>query len=327
MKAIVNTAPGELGWLDWALPVPGPQQVRIRTAVCGICATDLEMIAGWKRTGCPAIPGHEWSVVVDAVGAGVDRALLGRPCVADNVLSDGGEVGFEHAGGYGQFLITEAGNVRLLPDGFSMEQAALIEPLAVCVRAMRRLRPEPGESALVFGDGAIGLLMLALLKRAGVSAVTLVGGRGARLAVAREFGADPVVNYHEAGVELGGALARSGGHPYANVIEASGSPAALALALDMAAREGKVLIVGDYGAGRADFPWNHLLHRELALIGSNASGGAWDEAVALATGGEVPLGRLISHRLPATEYARGLELLRHDRDVLKVLLDWRKGRP
>ncbi len=327
MKAIVNTAPGELAWLDRPLPAPGPQQVRIRTAVCGICATDLKMIAGWTRTGCPAIPGHEWSGVVEAVGANVDRVLLGRPCVADNVLSDGGEVGFEHPGGYGQFLLTESGNVRILPDGFPLDHAALIEPLAVCVRAMRRLRPAPGTSALIFGDGAIGLLMLALLKRAGASAVTLVGGRAARLAVAEEFGAAAVVNHHEAGVELSGALARAGGQPYANVIEASGSPAALAVALDLAAKEGKVLIVGDYETSRADFPWNHMLHRELELIGSNASAGAWDRAVTLATSGELPLGRLISHLVPPTEYARGLELVRHDKNVLKVLLDWRQVQP
>jgi threonine dehydrogenase-like Zn-dependent dehydrogenase len=246
--------------------------------------------------------------------------------VAQNVLADGGEVGFEHAGGYGQFLLTEAGNVRVLPDGFPMDQAALIEPLAVCVRAMGRLRMERAESALVLGDGAIGLLMLALLKRAGVRTVLLVGGRPARLAAAQEFGADSVINYHEAGSSLGESIARVHGHPFANVVEASGSPLAMTLAVGAAGKEGKVLVIGDYGAGRADFAWNDLLHRELELIGSNASAGAWDEAVALATGGGVPLGRLISRRLPVTEYSRGIDLVRGDRNVLKILLDWREER-
>ena len=326
MKAIVNTAPGQLAWQDRPTPQPGPQGVRIRTSVCGICATDLEMIKGWGRTGFPSIPGHEWSGVVDAVGAGVDGALVGRPCVAENVLADGGEVGFEHPGGYGQFLLTEARNVRVLPDGLPMDQAALIEPLAVCVRAMGRLRIERTESALVFGDGAIGLLMAALLRRAGVPAVSLVGGRAARLAAAKEFGADSVINYHDAGDALGESIARAPGHPFPNVIEASGSPAALALALDVADQGGKVLLIGDYGEGRAGFPWNDLLHRELELIGSNASAGAWDEAVALAAAGGIPLGRLISRCLPAAEYARGIDLVRGDRNVLKVVLDWREER-
>ena len=102
MKAIVNTGPGALELRELPDAAAGPGQVRIRTAACGICATDLEMIAGWERTGFPAIPGHEWSGMVDAVGAGRRRRLVGRPCVAENVLADGGEVGFEHPGGYGE---------------------------------------------------------------------------------------------------------------------------------------------------------------------------------------------------------------------------------
>ena len=116
MKAIVNTAPNRLELLDWPLPHPGPGQVRIRTGACAICATDLNMIAGWERTGTPAIPGHEWAGTVDAVGEGADPALPGRRCVGDNILSDGGEVGFEHPGGYGEYFLTEANNLHFLPD-------------------------------------------------------------------------------------------------------------------------------------------------------------------------------------------------------------------
>jgi threonine dehydrogenase-like Zn-dependent dehydrogenase len=326
MKAIVNTAPGRLEWLDWPTPQPKAGQVLIRTAACAICATDLEMIGGWARTGFPSIPGHEWSGVVGEVGPRGDTGLLGRPCVAENVLADGGEVGFEHPGGYGQFLLTEARNVRPLPQGFAMDQAALIEPLAVCVRAMRRLRPENLRSALVLGDGPIGLLMLALLHRAGGRRLALVGGRPVRLAVAKELGAAATINYHDAGGGLADAIAQAPGAPFPNIVEASGSAAAMALALEVAARGARVLVLGDYGNGRADFPWNHLLHRELELIGSNASAGAWDEAVRLAIGGEVPLGRLISHRLPARRFPEALDLARSNRDVVKVVLDWSQER-
>src|SRR5512136_3093109 len=130
MKAIVNTGPNRLEFLEVPMPQPGPGQVRIRTGACGICATDMLMIAGWDRTGFPSIPGHEWAGTVDELGEGVDQALLGRRCTGENALSTGGEVGFENPGGYGEFFVTEARNIYPLPARFPFRTAALMEPLA-----------------------------------------------------------------------------------------------------------------------------------------------------------------------------------------------------
>ena len=321
MRTIVNTGPGRLEMLDLPTPEPLSGQVRIRTCACGVCATDLEMIAGWDRTGFGSIPGHEWSGVVDAVGAGVNADLVGRPCVAENVLEDGGEVGFEHPGGYGQFLVTEARNIQPLPAGFSLSVATLIEPLAVGVRAMSRLRVEDRAGAVVFGDGPIGLIMVMLLRAAGVENVVLVGGRPARLATGRELGAVAAINYH-ASRDLAASVEQACGLA-PNVIEASGSPAAVSTALRVAAPQGKVLVIGDYGHGRADFSWNRLLHRELELIGSNASAGAWPEAVRLATSRAAPIEKLLTHRLPVERFPEAVELVRTRRPgVVKVVMEW-----
>lgn len=313
MQAIVNTAPNRLEMLDLPAPVPAPGQVRVRTAACAICATDMEMIRGWARTPFPAIPGHEWAGVVDAVGAGVDPALGGRLCVGENVLADGGEVGFEHPGGYAECFLTEARNLHPLPDDFPPAAAALIEPLAVCVRGLRRLRADALGPVLIFGDGPIGLLMTLLT--AGRER-TLVGGRAGRLDLAREFGARDVLDYRG----MDGRLPRAG---FPTIIEASGSPEALSTAMDMLAPAGRILVIGDYGDARADFPWNRILHGEMELIGSNASAGGWPEAVRLAVEEHLPLDRLISHRLPASEFAKGLDLVRgQGEDVVKVVLEW-----
>src|SRR5260221_3094885 len=108
MKAIVNTGPNQLELLDYPLPEPASGQVRIRTAACGICATDLEVIKGWDRTGFPTVPGHEWAGVVDAVGAGGEPGLLSQHSVAENCLAGCGEVRCEPPGGYGQRFLTRA---------------------------------------------------------------------------------------------------------------------------------------------------------------------------------------------------------------------------
>jgi threonine dehydrogenase-like Zn-dependent dehydrogenase len=322
VRAIVNTAPGQLEWRHWPLPQPGKGQVRIRVTACGICATDLEMIAGWQRTGFPAIPGHEWTGIVDALGPGVDKALAGRRCVAENVLADGGEVGFEHPGGYAQYLLTEADKIYPLPDHFPFSSAALIEPLAVCIRGLTRLRPQESGATLIFGDGPIGLITLALLKLHNVGHVLLVGGRPARLKLAADFGADMAWNYHELGGNLAAAIHQLNGGAFAQIIEASGSAVSLAASLDVVRAGGKILLLGDYGSARAGFPWNRILHRELEIIGSNASAGAWPEAVRLATSGAVPLPRLISQCVPASDFRDAMEQVRYNREMIKVILDW-----
>ena len=323
MKAIVNTGPNRLEMLEVPLPQPGPGQVRIRTGAVGICATDLVMIAGWERTGFPAIPGHEWAGTVDAVGPGGDVSLVGHRCVAENVLSDGKEVGFEHPGGYGEYFLTEAARIQLLPDDFPFASAVLIEPLAVAVRGRHRLRADAADPILILGDGPIGLLMVLVLMHEKPRPIWLAGGRAHRLALAARFGAAQTPNYHTVSGDLAAAIREQSGESFPTIVEASGSAAAMKAALELVRPGGRILILGDYGEARADFPWNHLLHREMELIGSNASAGAWPEAVRLAVKDGLPLDMLVTHRLPAERFQEGFALMRDRRsNVIKIVLEW-----
>ena len=324
MKALVQTAPQTLELMDWPQPQPGSGQVRIRTLACGICATDLKMLAGWQRTGFPAIPGHEWSGIVDATGPGVDPGLEGRLCVAENVLLDGGEVGFEHPGGYGEFFLTEARNLYNLPESIPFTTAILAEPLAVCLRAIRRLELSQVRHALVFGDGPMGLLMLLLLRQRGVEEVCMVGGVPERLALAAELGAAQTLLYQDAGKNLVKGI-RTVIRPseFPCVIEASGSETAISAALELTGPLGQILVIGDYDDTRAGFEWNFLLHRELALLGSNAGAGAWPEAVQILVDGVFPLERLATHQFPVAEHARAFELVRQRQEgVIKAAFLW-----
>lgn len=312
----MNVAPGQLEMREIPVPHAGTGEVRIRVAACGICATDLQMIRGWKRTGFPSIPGHEWAGIVDEVGPGVSDALLEAHVVGENVLSSGGEVGFEYPGGYAEYLVTEASKLQVLPDDYPLTTATLIEPLAVCVRGLRRLRRDAQGPYLIFGDGPIGLIFSMLLISQGHE-VVLVGERESRLKLARELGAKQVVNFQETD------MFSVEGLWFPSIIEASGSVHALEASLELASVGARVLIVGDYGNAMARFEWNKILHSELELIGSNASAGAWPEAVRISQEGIIPLERIITHVLPADKFAQGISML-EDRssNAVKIVLTW-----
>ena len=322
MKAILNTAKGELRMTDLPDPEPGKGEVRVRTSSCGICASDFEMIDGCPRGKFPQILGHEWSGTVDKCGSGVDRAMLGVPCVAENVLRDGGEVGFEHPGGYGQYFITEAKKILPLLKNFNMDIGALVEPLAVAVRGVNRLDPSKGP-AMIIGDGPIGLLMLMILKRRGVENVTLLGGRDARLKLAVEIGASKTLNYHDAVPSLPEYVASHVPEKFASIIEAAKSSDAIPLAFRMARNEAKILLIGNYGDLRKEIHLQEFLLKEFELIGSNASAGAWPEAVQVAVGGELPLEKIISEVYEAEDFEEAMKTARHSRTSVKTLFRWK----
>jgi L-iditol 2-dehydrogenase/L-idonate 5-dehydrogenase len=131
------------------------------------------------------------------------------------------------------------------------------------------------------------------------------------------------VNYHAFSESPVAELLRERPEGFPAVCEASGNARGMEWALKAAARGGKVLVLGDYGAGRADFSWNVLLHRELDLIGSNASAGGWERAVAVAGREAALLERLITHRVAADRFPEALALAR-DRagGAVKVVAEW-----
>lgn len=322
MKAIVMTAPQQLELREQPMPEPGPGQVRVRTAACGICATDLEMIGGDDRVTYPTILGHEWSGWIDAVGPGGDEGLIGQQCVAENVLSDGGEVGFEHPGGCGEYLITEASRLQILDPQLPPELATLIEPIAVCVRGLRRLRANRKLPTLIFGDGPIGLICLMLLRHMGAKAVDMVGGRHVRMELAKDLGARKTWSWPDLGAAPVQALREHVADKYPLMIEASGNPEALNAAIELAPRQGRILLLGGYNHRKTPCQWGLVQTREIELVGSNASADAWSEATQLAVRRALPLERLVTHRIGAANYHEALRRIRQDESVVKTVLMW-----
>src|SRR5687768_2735792 len=219
MKALVKYAPGEgnLDVLDVPEPECGENQVKVEVAFCGVCGTDLHVMHDTFRNFPPVILGHEIAGTVFEVGravAGVTPGtrvtILGatavtcgqcRYCRAGQFILCASRRGMGHGvnGGFTRYIVVRPDQLYRIPDGFSLDEAAMSEPFAAAVQAVTEVtRVRLGDVALVSGPGPIGLLCLKLLVAEGVKTIVAgAAGDDARLASARQIGAAVTVNTAE----------------------------------------------------------------------------------------------------------------------------------
>jgi len=180
-RALVVEQPGSIAVVKREDLHPGPGEVVARPAYCGICRTDLELLAGEVDSAFVRYPltlGHEWSGRVEAVGEGVAGIEPGQRCVAEGIIPCGvcasclagatnvceiyDEVGFTREGGAGDQILVPARVVHALDESVSLLDAAVVEPSAVVLTGLEKISPRPGLRVLVVGDGTIALLAVLL---------------------------------------------------------------------------------------------------------------------------------------------------------------------
>src|SRR3990172_1558113 len=203
-------------------PVPELEagEVLVRVGACGICGTDLKIVSGaYLGTWPPALPfiqGHEWAGTVAALGEGVTGLQVGDRVVAENHKGCGAcamcrkgrynlcEVartkgkayklyGHSAQGAFADYAARPAGLLHKIPDTVSFEESVIVNQGALGLHAIRRCRIEPGDTVAVIGPGLVGLITVQLAKAVGATRVIIVG-RGPRLELAKELGADDVVD-------------------------------------------------------------------------------------------------------------------------------------
>jgi L-iditol 2-dehydrogenase len=209
-------------------------------------------------------------------------------------------------------------NLVKIPEGVSLQEAAFTEPLACVVNGQSKLDVPFGGVAVVIGDGPIGLLHLQMLKHRGAFTV-MVGLLDHRLGVARELGANGIINASRENVEQ---MVRdvSGGRGADIVVNAVGKVSVLEQAINIAARRGQVLYFAATLAPRVELDLDLIHYKELRLIGSYDSTIAqYEQALALLKAGIIDVKPLISHRLPLEQVQQGFEIARQQQG-LKVLI-------
>lgn len=257
----------ELAVEDVPRPAPGPMQVLGKVRVCGICGSDLhftrfaeEMVraarmhdpGGWSTINLEqgVVMGHEFVAEVVAAGPGAEEWTPGTRVVSvPTILAPDAPRGVQtigyssqYPGAYGEYVVMSAPLLLRVPDHVPDRVAATVEPCAVGLHAVREGKLQPGEHALVLGAGPIGLMTLLWLKREGVRHVTVSEPAAPRRALAARLGADLVLDPGED--DLAARAAAAAGGPPPVVFECVGVEGTLAQAMDLAARRGRVVVVG-----------------------------------------------------------------------------------
>ena len=262
MKAVALTADRpRLEVVELGDPRPAVGEAVVRVVGCGVCGSDLNVA---NTMGAPGtVLGHEIAGVVEELGAGVDGVRVGdvvavRPFVGCGVcrFCIGGRqdhcaefefIGAQRPGGFAQYTVAPATELFALPADMRAEDHALVEPFAVARRALRRAALVPGESVVVLGGGPIGLAITHWARALGAGRITVSDPLAARRDLALALGADVAVAPDELRdtVSDGASL----------VVECTGKFRLIDSAMQLAAVDGRVTVVGICMAQDTFLPW------------------------------------------------------------------------
>ncbi|WP_458115710.1 zinc-dependent alcohol dehydrogenase [Arthrobacter sp. D2-10] len=314
---------------------PASDEVTIRVAYNGICGTDLHIVQGHMdaRVATPAVIGHEMSGVISAVGPDVDSLTVGQPvtvmplrwcgecasCLAghQHICQRLNFVGIDSPGALQEQWTVPASVVVPLPEGLSLEHAALVEPLAVAVHDVRRARLAPGETAVVIGGGPIGQL-IAVVARAAGAGVILAEPDAARRAFAAAQGAivvDPIEGDLAAVVEE-----HTDGAGADVVFEVAGTRGTALDATRHARTRGRVVFVAIHPEP-VPVDLHRIFWRELEVLGARVyEREDFERAIELLASGVVPADSLITRVVPLDDTSEAFDALLAA-SAMKILVD------
>lgn len=338
MKAAVLHGIGDIRVEDVAEPSISEKEVLIGVKATGICGTDIHFFKGEWAVPTPIVPGHEFSGVISKIGKGVSGIREGWHVVAEPNVICGNcyfcklseknffclnlkATGVDTNGAFAEFVNVPASNVYRIPEALSFEEAALIEPVACCVRGMDQTGIRLGDFVVIIGSGPIGSILMQLAKMNGARCVVVSDISDDRLKMVKSLGADYVVN--TSNEDLMNVVSElTGGIGADIVIEAVGKPETILQAIKIARRGGRVNI---FGVAPQDAVLNikpfDLYAKELTITTSYRSPFTFQRAVDLVSSGRLQLKPLITHIFPLNEITRAFEIVEgRKQGVMKAIV-------
>lgn len=340
MQALVLSEYKRLEMADLAQPVPGPGEVLIRVAACGICGSDVHGYDGSSgRRIPPIVMGHEAAGTVAGVGGGVTGYRPGDRVTFDSTVSCGtcpfclrGQVNlcdrrevlgvscgeYRRAGAFAEFVTVPERILYRLPETMPFAEAAMLEAISVTLHAVKLSGAHGGETALVVGAGMIGLLTLQAARVAGCRRILVADVDATRLRLAKSLGADEVMQ--ASGGDLSRKVLEATGGGADVVLEAVGRQETVSAAIGSVLKGGTVVLIGNISP-TVTIPLQAVVSRQLRLQGTAASAGEYPEAIELVSTGKIQVKPLISAVAPLDEGPRWFERL-YDGEpgLMKVVL-------
>lgn len=327
------------------MPEPGPGQVLVQVKAAGICGSDIPRIFQTGTYSFPTIPGHEFSGVVAAMGSGVPPEWAGKrvgifplipcrecaPCRQKHyeLCRSYSYLGSRTDGGFAEYALAPWESLIELPENVSFEAAAMLEPMAVAVHALRRAQVSPGKTVAVYGQGTIGLLLSMFLREYGIERVLAIGNKAQQRRSALDMGIAEEDFCDTRTQEMGPWLAeKTGGAGVDVFFECIGRNETIGAAIDLTAPMGTAVLVGnpsgDVCLNKAVY-WK-ILRNQLTVRGcwnssfTQEETDDWHYVLERLAGGRVRPERLITHLLPFERLPQGLEIMRDkSEEYVKVM--------
>lgn len=335
MKAILCEAPGALALIDRPEPVAGPDEALLRIRRIGLCGTDYHILGGHQPYfAYPRVIGHELGgeIVVAPAGSGFEpgQAVAVMPylncgsCRAckrgfTNCCQHVRVLGVHQDGGMAEYLSVPLAN--LFPvEGLSLDQAAMVEFLAIGAHGIRRARVAPEDRVLIVGGGPIGIAAAIFARQQGAE-VTMMDLRADRLDFARtHLGVTQTVTASPAAREALEELTE--GSFFDVVVDATGHAPSMCAGLAYVGHGGRYVLLSIVQADIA-FPDPEFHKRETTLLASrNATAEDFRHVIAAIRAGQVPTAALATHRAPLAEGPTAIPLwARPETGVIKALLE------
>ncbi|WP_327327347.1 zinc-dependent alcohol dehydrogenase family protein [Streptomyces sp. NBC_01210] len=316
MRAAIVEGPGKVSVTTVPDPTPGPREVVVSVASCGLCGTDLHILQGEFAPTLPILPGHEFAGEIVGIGRDVTELAVGDKVAVDpslhchecrycragrgNLCDRWAAIGVTVPGGAAEFAVAPVANCVRLPDHIDVRDAALIEPLSCAVRGYDVLNSSTlGAKVLIYGSGTMGLMMLELAKRTGAAGVDILDVNPDRLATASLLGCSRSAATAE-------ELEQPGGWDF--VIDATGNAGAIQDGLGRVAKGGTFLQFGvaDYATTAVIEPYR-IYNQEITITGSMAVLHSYERAAALFATGVLDPSVFISDRLPLDQYPEAID--------------------